>query len=182
MTTYFTRLVSPIGELLLTSNGKALTGLYLEEFSGGPAPVPAAGWVAEAGPFAEATAQINAYFAGERTSFSLALAPSGTEFQQAVWAALATIPFGVTWSYGELATRLGRPGAARAVGLANGSNPIAIIIPCHRVIGADGSLTGYGGGLPRKRWLLEHEGVQIGGTLELFPSPRSSATAFPVPA
>lgn len=177
MMTYFTRLVSPIGEILLTSNGQALTGLYLEEFSGGPAPVPSAGWVADAGPFAEARAQLRAYFAGERPSFSLALAPSGTAFQRAVWDALTAIPFGATCSYGELAARLGRPGAARAVGSANGCNPIAIVIPCHRVIGADGSLTGYGGGLPRKRWLLEHEGVRFSGDLELFPSPQPRAAA-----
>jgi len=102
------------------------------------------------------------YFAGERSDFGdLELDPEGTDFQRRVWNALLEIPFGVTRSYGELAQAVGSPGAARAVGLANGSNPLWIVIPCHRVIGSDGSLTGYGGGLDRKRWLLEHEGAVL---------------------
>ena len=104
-------------------------------------------------------AQIEEYCAGTRRTFDLKLAPRGTPFQHEVWNALVKIPFGETTSYGALAAKLGRPNGARAVGLANGSNPIGLIVPCHRVIGADGSLTGYGGGLPRKRWLLKHEGA-----------------------
>jgi methylated-DNA-[protein]-cysteine S-methyltransferase len=102
-------------------------------------------------------ARLQAYFAGELRDFELPLAAAGTPFQQSVWRALCDIPYGETISYGELARRIGQPKAARAVGLANGQNPIAIVVPCHRVIGADGSLTGYGGGLERKRWLLAHE-------------------------
>lgn len=105
----------------------------------------------------ETARQLRAYFAGDLREFDVPLAPAGSEFQRAVWAALLEIPYGFTRSYGEQARRLGRADAARAVGAANGDNPIAIIIPCHRVIGSDGSLTGYGGGLWRKRWLLDHE-------------------------
>jgi len=106
----------------------------------------------------DATTQLAAYFAGKRTCFDLPLTfGDGTPFQQQVWTALCDIPYGETISYGRLATRIGQPGAARAVGLANNRNPIAIIVPCHRVIGASGSLTGYGGGLERKTWLIDHE-------------------------
>jgi methylated-DNA-[protein]-cysteine S-methyltransferase len=111
--------------------------------------------------------QVQEYCAGERTDFDLELAPRGTEFQQNVWNALLEIPFGQTTSYGALAAKLGQPGAARAVGLANGANPIGLIIPCHRVIGSDGSLTGYGGGLALKRALLAHE-AQVAGGFDLF--------------
>jgi methylated-DNA-[protein]-cysteine S-methyltransferase len=104
-----------------------------------------------------AAEQLAEYFAGERRDFDLPLAPRGTSFQVAVWRALEQIPFGATCSYGELARVVGRPSASRAVGAANGQNPLAIILPCHRVIGANGDLTGYGGGLPLKRWLLDHE-------------------------
>src|SRR6202012_510460 len=106
---------------------------------------------------AQARAQIEEYFAGTRRDFDLPLAPRGTAFQRSVWHALATIPFGVTTTYGEIAAAVGRPTASRAVGAANGQNPIAIVIPCHRVIGANGTLTGYGGGLPTKEWLVRHE-------------------------
>ncbi len=106
---------------------------------------------------APVVAQLQAYFAGELTDFDLPLQMHGTEFQRRVWAALCEIPYGETISYGELARWVGNPKASRAVGLANGRNPVAIVVPCHRVIGADGSLTGYGGGLDRKVWLLEHE-------------------------
>lgn len=109
-----------------------------------------------------AARQLDEYFAGERREFDLPLAPRGTGFQERVWRALLAIPFGVTRSYGELARTIGRPSASRAVGAANGKNPIAIIVPCHRVIGANGTLTGYGGGLPIKRWLLEHEAKLAG--------------------
>jgi methylated-DNA-[protein]-cysteine S-methyltransferase len=112
------------------------------------------------GPLPAAARQLKEYFAGKRREFALPLRLDGTEFQQRVWGELTKIPFGETRSYGQLAKRLNNPNGSRAVGLANGRNPIAIIVPCHRVIGADGSLTGYGGGLPRKRWLLAHEGLQ----------------------
>lgn len=106
----------------------------------------------------EAAVQLRSWLRGERRTFELDLAPEGTPFQKQVWQALADVPFGETTTYGALATRLGKPpGASRAVGAANGANPIAIVVPCHRVVGADGSLTGYAGGLERKRWLLEHE-------------------------
>lgn len=116
----------------------------------------------EVEPFKAAADQLDAYFAGRLTSFDLPLAPHGSGFQRRVWAALQEIPYGQTQSYGELAVRVGSPGAARAVGLANGRNPIGIVIPCHRVVGSDGSLTGYGGGLERKRALLDLE-VQVSG-------------------
>jgi methylated-DNA-[protein]-cysteine S-methyltransferase len=119
------------------------------------------------GPFAAAREQLDAYFAGELEAFDLPLAPHGTPFQQRVWDELVRIAFGETISYSELARRLGDPKLVRAVGLANGRNPIAIVIPCHRVIGADGSLVGYGGGLDRKRWLLDHEAVAAGRQLNL---------------
>ena len=114
---------------------------------------------------ADARRQLGEYFEGKRRSFDLSLAPRGTAFQHAVWKQLRAIPYGETISYGTLARRVGNPRAARAVGHANGRNPIAIVIPCHRVIGADGGLVGYAGGLPMKRWLLEHEGAE---TADLF--------------
>ena len=118
---------------------------------------PAGDWRRTEEPFRDAVSQLDAYFAGERREFDLALAPEGTSFQRLVWSALTRIPYGETVSYAELARRLGRPFATRAVGAANGRNPIPIIIPCHRVIGSDGSLTGYGGGLTIKRRLLDLE-------------------------
>jgi methylated-DNA-[protein]-cysteine S-methyltransferase len=121
------------------------------------APVDQPSWEPDDGAFGDAVEQLTAYFAGGLTEFDLDLRLEGTPFQQEVWAALREIPYGETWSYGHLADRIGKPGAARAVGLANGRNPIGIIVPCHRVIGADGSLTGYGGGLPRKQLLLQLE-------------------------
>ena len=106
---------------------------------------------------ADAAAQLGEYFAGVRTDFDLVLDPRGTDFQRRVWAALREIPYGATWTYGRLAAHLGAPGAARAVGLANGRNPLTIVVPCHRVVGASGALTGYAGGFDRKAWLLAHE-------------------------
>jgi methylated-DNA-[protein]-cysteine S-methyltransferase len=154
-TTYYTTMQSPIDDLLLVSDGEALTGLYMERHRHGEA-VEAA-WKRDSGPFREAVRQLQAYFEGDLRQFDLPLAPRGTDFQRVVWEALRALRFGERISYGELARRIGRPSASRAVGLANGRNPISIIVPCHRVIGASGSLTGYGGGLPRKQWLLEHE-------------------------
>ncbi len=154
----FCTIDSPIGRLTLTSDGSALTGLYMH-VAGKPLPRTAE-WVMDptAAPLPEAVRQLNEYFAGGRRHFELPLHLTGTDFQKRVWQQLTAIPFGETWTYGQLAKRLDNPSACRAVGLANGKNPIAIIVPCHRVIGADGSLTGFGGGLPRKEWLLTHEG------------------------
>jgi methylated-DNA-[protein]-cysteine S-methyltransferase len=128
--------------------------------SPGKPPPRTADWVMDptVRPLPEAVRQLSEYFSGRRRQFDLPLRLIGTEFQMRVWQQLTAIPFGETWSYGQLAKRLENPSACRAVGLANGKNPIAIIVPCHRVIGADGSLTGFGGGLPRKQWLLAHEG------------------------
>lgn len=147
---------SPVGTLLLARDAQ---GLRLLEFQVGRHPVkPQKDWQRSEAPFREAIAQLGAYFAGRLRVFDLPLAPEGTAFQQQVWRALLTIPYSETLSYSGLAQRIDRPAAVRAVGAANGRNPIAIVIPCHRVIGADGSLTGFGGGLPIKRTLLELEG------------------------
>jgi methylated-DNA-[protein]-cysteine S-methyltransferase len=154
-TMLYTTTDSPLGELLLLGDDEALHGLYMRE-----APKPVAiqpGWRANDGAFADARRQLAEYFAGERTDFDVPLASAGTPFQRGVWSGLRKIPYGETISYGQLARRIGRPSAVRAVGLANGRNPIAVIVPCHRVIGADGTLTGYGGGIERKRLLLELE-------------------------
>ena len=153
---------SPIGRLLLTGNEQALTGLFMLDTGGHPAAVRA-DWIRRPGGFQRASEQLAEYFAGSRTEFDLPLAPSGSPFQLAVWAELARIPLR---GDGQLRRGRGRARqvavASRAVGLANGRNPISIIVPCHRVIGADGSLTGYGGGLERKEWLLRHEGAPFG--------------------
>jgi methylated-DNA-[protein]-cysteine S-methyltransferase len=146
---------SPIGDLLLTSNGMALTGLFMELHKYGPEPDERSRRDDMAlRPVAE---QLSSYFKGELGRFDMLLALVGTEFQKRVWQALREIPFGETVSYGELAQGIGAPRAVRAVGGAVGRNPISIIVPCHRVIGSNGSLTGFGGGMERKRWLLEHE-------------------------
>jgi methylated-DNA-[protein]-cysteine S-methyltransferase len=157
MTTFCTTFDSPIGALLLMSDGTSLTGLHTDNDRHRPA--VGRDWIRDDGvaPFARTIAQLRAYFEGCRTEFDLPLAPQGTEFQLSVWRGLRNIRFGETISYGELARRIGRPGASRAVGHSNARNPISIIVPCHRVIGADQSLTGYAGGLDRKRALLEHE-------------------------
>ncbi len=154
---YYSVLESPVGPLMLRWSGDALIGLYFENSS---MMTPRPEWTRDDARLAPVRAQLEEYFRGERKTFDLPLAFEGTSFQQRVWKALCEIPFGETISYGELARRVGEanwPGA-RAVGGANNKNPIAIIAPCHRVIGANGDLTGFGGGLPAKRWLLEHEG------------------------
>jgi len=157
-TLYWHEVDSPVGRLLLAGNGESLVQMC---FQSGPRPVqPHGGWVADAAPFRAVIAQLAEYFAGKRRRFDLPLAPRGTEFQRRVWWALTEIPYGKTISYGELARRIGKPSASRAVGLANGANPLPIIVPCHRVIGADGSLTGFGGGLAIKRKLLALEGAE----------------------
>lgn len=146
---------SPIGPLTLLAEDGVLTGLYMAQQRHAP---PALGrGQRDPAAFAAATAALAAYFGGELTRFELPTRLTGTPFQNEVWAALCEIPYGQTVTYGELAARIGRPGACRAVGLANGRNPISIIVPCHRVIGAGGRLTGYGGGLPRKEQLLALE-------------------------
>jgi methylated-DNA-[protein]-cysteine S-methyltransferase len=155
----FGYLESPIGRLMLTSDGTALTGLFMEASRNVPQPIDRWALNLAIAPLAETVRQLKEYFEGARREFDLPLHFEGTPFQRRVWNELTQIPYGETWSYGQLASRIGNPGASRAVGLANGRNPICILVPCHRVIGADGSLTGYGGGLERKRWLLAHEGL-----------------------
>jgi methylated-DNA-[protein]-cysteine S-methyltransferase len=152
---YFT---SPIGPLLLTTDGSALTGLYLEKSRKAQS---TDGWLQDVshGALPAAMRQLDEYFCGRRREFDLPLRLQGTAFQNRVWRELTAIHYGETWSYGQLAARIEKPSASRAVGLANGRNPISIIVPCHRVIGANGSLTGYGGGLESKQWLLVHEGL-----------------------
>ena len=156
-TVYWHELDSPIGRLLLAGDGESLIQVH---FQSGPRPLrPPAHWISDPASFSGASRQLGEYFAGKRRRFELALGPRGTDFQQRVWRALTEIPYGKTISYGELARRIGQPSASRAVGLANGANPLPLIVPCHRVIGADGTLTGFGGGLPIKRKLLALEGA-----------------------
>jgi len=160
-TLYVETLDTPIGTLVLAADGEGLRHI---EFPSNRHPVDRAGWVpgaegAAADILAMTSQQLHEYFDGARRDFDLPLAPRGTAFQVQVWQTLATIPFGATWSYGELARAIGKPDAMRAVGAANGRNPLPIVLPCHRVIGADGSLTGFGGGLPIKEALLRLEGA-----------------------
>lgn len=146
---------SPVGLLKIAASDRSITGIWLN----------ATGQVSldrATGVLADLEAQLAAYFGGTLTTFDLALEPSGTAFQRDVWSTLQTIPYGATCSYGDVARKIGRPDAVRAVGAANGQNPIPIVIPCHRVIGANGSLTGFGGGIEMKRWLLAHEHGQRG--------------------
>lgn len=161
----YTVIASTMGRLLLTSDGDHLTGLYLDDFdqvlerlakTGSVEPVADE----ELSVFIAAGEQLAEYFAGTRSTFDLPLAPKGTEFQREVWRALTTVPYGTTTGYGELAARINRPTAARAVGAANGRNPIGIIIPCHRVIGANGALTGYAWGEEKKQALLDLEAAR----------------------
>ena len=156
---------SPIGPLLLLGTGEGLAGVFMEEHRHGPGLAVQTG-VRDDRAFTAARSQLEEYFAGARSRFDVPLAADGTEFQKRVWNALTAIPYGTTISYLELARRIGNPKAVRAVGLANGRNPISILVPCHRVVGSDGSLTGYGGGLERKRWLLQHEAAHTGLRLE----------------
>ena len=157
---FFRVVDSPVDKLLLAAQRSGLTAVFFEPHD---ASITAScylddGASGDASSILElASAQLAAYFAGHLTTFDLPLAPAGTAFQCRVWETLREIPFGESTSYGELAHRIGAPKGARAVGAANGRNPLPIIVPCHRVIGADGTLTGFGGGMHRKRWLLEHE-------------------------
>jgi len=146
---------SPIGRLLAIGDGSALRGLYMESHKRGP--TPHAHWRRDDNSLRFVAEQLEAYFAGDLQDFDLPYVTVGTPFQRRVWTALGEIGFGETMTYGDLAQRVGAPTAARAVGAAVGRNPISIIVPCHRAVGADGSLTGFAGGLARKRWLLEHE-------------------------
>lgn len=154
LTHYYTTLQSPLGELALTSDGTALTGVYLPESS---RYAGARTGLCRAAPFAQALLQLQEYFAGRRHAFDLKLAAAGTPFQRRVWGALHAIGYGATASYGDIAAALGAAKAARAVGTANGRNPLCIIVPCHRVIAADGGPGGYNSGLEAKAWLLAHE-------------------------
>lgn len=152
---YYCYMNTPVGKLLLAGDEHSLRHI---DFQDGPHPAkPGADWQEDAKPFRRVIQQLKEYFAGKRQSFDLELAPAGTPFQLKVWRALRRIPYGSTWSYGQLAQRVGNPKAARAVGAANGQNPLPIVVPCHRVIGANGSLTGFGGGLSIKQKLLELE-------------------------
>jgi len=158
---------SPVGDLILVACDDALVGLYMD----GQKHLPEDAYFGEQqrlSVFDEVTAQLDEYFAGERRHFDLPLAPVGSEFRLSVWGELSRIPYGETRTYGQLAANLGEPQMAQAVGAANGRNPIAIIIPCHRVIGADGSLVGFAGGLDCKRYLLEHEQKVVGTWSRLF--------------
>ena len=162
----FAYLDTPIGALLLAGPGSALAML---DFPEGKRPQHATtGWTRDDLAFADARRQLQEYFAGRRQLFDLELAPQGTPFQLQVWNALRAIPFGSTCSYGAIARAIGQPSASRAVGAANGRNPLPIIVPCHRVIGSDGSLTGFGGGLPAKVFLLRLEGHAVADTIVQF--------------
>ncbi len=156
---YRTTIDSPVGPLTLVASVAGLRAvLWLDESGARVQLGPIEGGEADpGGVLAAAAAQLEQYFAGSRTEFDLPLDAEGSEFQRSAWETLGTIPFGETVSYGEQARRMGDPRKARAVGAANGRNPISIIVPCHRVVGADGSLTGFGGGIENKAWLLEHE-------------------------
>lgn len=154
---YFDQVTSPVGKLQLICSDDGITALHMNADNSKPPSGAKRGHPL----LDKAKMQLDEYFAGKRRNFDLPLAAQGTPFQRKVWQALCSIPFAKTLSYGEVARKVGKPGASRAVGGANNRNPIGIIVPCHRVIGADGSLTGYGGGLDRKQWLLEHERASL---------------------
>ena len=154
----YTWMDSPVGRLLIAGDEAGLRHVLFAEGRGEARPQP--GWQEDPRALAEPVRQLHAYFAGELRRFDLVTTPQGTAFQRRVWDELLQIPYGETVSYGELAQRVGTPNGSRAVGLANGANPISIVIPCHRVIGSNGKLTGYGGGLRNKEWLLAHEGAR----------------------
>jgi methylated-DNA-[protein]-cysteine S-methyltransferase len=160
---YYAWMETPVGRLLVAGDDEGLRYVLFAE--GREQVRPKDGWVEDPARLAEPIRQLAGYFAGTLRQFDLAVAPEGTAFQRRVWQELLTIPYGETRSYGELARRIGKPNASRAVGLANGANPISIVIPCHRVIGSDGTLTGYGGGLRNKEWLLA---LERGQTATLF--------------
>lgn len=152
---YYSHVDSPLGRLFVRGDGQFVTGLYMPQHKGWPG--PEASWRQSDAPFVAVREQLAEYFAGQRREFDVPLRLAGTPFQQRVWQELVRIPFGQTITYAQLAQRVGQPTAFRAVGHANGRNPISILVPCHRVIGADGKLTGYAGGIEKKRWLLAWE-------------------------
>ena len=152
-TTYYDTMPSPVGELLLTASAAGITGVYLPGEHRRPEP----DWELDPARFNDCRCQLDEYFAAHRFTFSLPLAPPGTPFQHQVWTELVDIEYGTTISYTELARRVGRPNSQRAVGGANGRNPVCVIVPCHRVVGANGSLTGYSAGVDAKRWLIDFE-------------------------
>ena len=156
---WFDEFKSPIGKLRVAVDERGLRYVLFDSNKHPPKHI--SDWLRDCSPTRQAREQLLQYFAGERKTFELAISFDGTEFQQRTWNQLASIPYGKTWSYSDLAIRVGSPKAVRAVGSANGRNPIPIVLPCHRVIGSNGSLTGFGGGLPIKKWLLEHEGVRL---------------------
>lgn len=169
-TIYYSYLDSPVGQLIVRGDGEFITGLFMagqKRWYG-----PDAAWRQDDGPFAAVRAELEEYFAGSRQQFDVPLRMLGTPFQRRVWQELVRIPFGTTINYGELAARVGQPNASRAVGNANGRNSIAIMVPCHRVIGASGKLTGYAGGLDKKAWLLDWERRATEGDVS---APRSAA-------
>lgn len=179
MTLVYQHFDTPIGVLTLAADD---TGLQRIDFP--PPRLPPAGSAWREGSnavIAETRRQLEEYFAGARRSFDLPLSPQGTEFQRSVWTELAAIPYGHTWSYRDLAQRIGKPSAMRAVGAANGRNPLPIVLPCHRVIGADGSLTGFGGGLPTKAFLLRLEGALPAGDDDLFAGGAQASPAATLP-
>ncbi len=155
--TYYAYLDSPIGQILVAGDGDAVSCISFT--TGHLVRQPDPEWVDDAAPLRAATEQLEQYFAGERRRFDLRLAMEGTVFQKRAWEVLLTIPYGEAWSYGQVAEALGSPGSARAVGRANATNPLPLVVPCHRVVGADGTLTGFGGGLSAKQWLLRFEGA-----------------------
>lgn len=166
MTTFVFRIVdSPVGSLTLAGTGRTLMHLRMADQSHEP---DRSTWVHDGDAFADVVEQLSMYFAGEPVEFDVAITLGGTEFQRRVWAALRTIPYGQTRTYGQIAEQIGSPSGSRAVGMANGRNPVAIIVPCHRVIGASGALTGYGGGVDRKRALLDLESGQLPTPSTLF--------------
>jgi methylated-DNA-[protein]-cysteine S-methyltransferase len=190
--THFTQMNSPIGTISLCGTEYGLAGIFMENHCHGPSQAQRHGWHRADDFFTEAKAQLEEYFAGRRTVFSVDIdrdAVGGTSFQRRVWKALEQIPFGVTISYGELARRINQPAAVRAVGLANGRNPLSIIVPCHRVIGSNGKLTGYGGGMERKRWLLDLESSAVPQAMatpslpqQIFFGLRGASTSSRLPA
>lgn len=164
-TRHLTLTDTPVGTLLTVARENAVTGLYMRDGKHYPDPDQCGPSAPDDPLLRQVAAQLEEYFAHDRTEFDIPVRTEGTDFQESVWAVLRTIPYGETWTYGRLAQEIGTPTASRAVGLANGRNPVSIIVPCHRVVGANGRLTGYGGGLANKELLLHLEGGESGRTL-----------------
>ncbi len=165
MITYFDIVKSPVGPLTCAMTDNALEGVYFEHEPDTLLELRK-DWTKSTTKLSAVSGQLKEYFAGSRRKFDIPLHTRGTAFMESVWAALRTIGYGETWSYGQLAKQIGNASASRAVGLANGRNPISIVVPCHRVIGANGTLTGFGGGIERKKWLLEFEARNVGKLLK----------------